>query len=99
MKNTKLIKNNTEDLLWDSIDALMNELDEVALAGVKGGVKSQDIADYIHAETRTIENRLRIGIPRDFESIYKDFIDEVIANGRYDEYISFLRFRRECEGA
>lgn len=91
---SKQVRNNTEELLWDSIDALMNELDEVAIAGVKMDLKAQDIADYIHAETRTIENRLRVGLSRSFEDIYKDFIDEVVSNGRYDEYIDYLKFRR-----
>lgn len=87
------VRNNTEELLWDSIDALVNELDEVALAGINLGIKSQEIADYIHAETRTIENRLRVGLSRSFEDIYKDFIDEVVSNGRYDEYIEYLKFK------
>lgn len=96
--NSKQIKNNTEDLLWDSIDVLINELDEVVLAGVKLGIKAEHIADYIRAETNTILNRVRIGLPRSFEDIYREFIDEITANGRYDEFIDFLRFRREYEG-
>lgn len=87
------VRNNTEALLWDSIDALINELDEVALAGVKLGVKPEEVADYIHAEAHTVVNRLRVGVSREFDAIYSDFIDEVVANGKYDDFVDFLKFR------
>lgn len=92
--NTKQVRNNTEELLWDSIDALINELDQVAVEGVKLGFSAKDIADYITAETRTVKSHVLVGMPRDFDEIYKEFIDELIANGKYYEYEEFLKNTR-----
>ena len=92
--NTKQVKNNTEELLWDSVDALINELNQVALEGERLGFSGKDIADYITAETRTVKNRLLVGVPREFDEIYSEFIDELIANGRYYEYEEFLKNTR-----
>ena len=36
---------------------------------------------------------LRTGAMKDFDQIYKEFIDEVVENGRYDEWLDFLKFR------
>lgn len=86
-------QNETEDITYTSIDALMNELQEVAFEGVKQGVSACHIADYLQAEGTTIIRALRTGIMRDFDTLYSEFIDEVVSNGRYDEWMSFLKFR------
>ena len=80
--------------MWDSVDALINELNQVALEGERLGFSGKDIADYITAETRTVKNRLLVGVPREFDEIYSEFIDELIANGRYYEYEEFLKNTR-----
>lgn len=86
-------KNNTEDLMWDSVDALVNELHQVAFEGVRQGVNAEDIANYIQAEAKTLVNMLRTGKLKEFDDIYREFIDEVVENGRYGEWMDFLRFR------
>lgn len=86
-------QNETENLTYTSIDNLLNEVREVAFEGVKRDVPASYIADYIEAESKTIVNSLRTGIMKDFDEIYREFIDEVVENGRYDEWLSFLKFR------
>lgn len=86
-------QSETENLTYTSIDNLLNEVREVAFEGVKRDVPATYIADYIEAESKTIVNSLRTGIMKDFDAIYREFIDEVVENGRYDEWLSFLKFR------
>lgn len=86
-------QNETENLTYTSIDNLLNELCEVAYKGVQLGVPSTYIADYIQAEARTITKGLRTGVMRDFDTLYNEFIDEVVENGRYDDWLDFLKFR------
>ena len=86
-------QSETENLTYTSIDNLLNEVREVAFEGVKRDVPATYIADYIEAEGKTIVNSLRTGIMKDFDEIYKEFIDEVVENGRYDEWLDFLKFR------
>ena len=86
-------QNETENLTYTSIDNLLNEVREVAFEGVKRDVPATYIADYIEAESKTIVNSLRTGIMKDFDEIYREFIDEVVENGRYDEWLDFLKFR------
>lgn len=85
--------NETENLTYTSIDNLLNEVREVAFEGVKRDVPATYIADYIEVESKTIVNSLRTGIMKDFDEIYREFIDEVVENGRYNEWLSFLKFR------
>lgn len=86
-------QNETENLTYTSIDNLLNEVREVAFEGVKRNVPATYIADYIEAETKTILQQLRTGIMKDFDKIYEEFIDEVVENGRYDDWLDFLKFR------
>lgn len=86
-------QNETENLTYTSIDNLLNEVREVAFEGVKRNVPASYIADYIEAESKTIVQSLRTGAMKDFDQIYKEFIDEVVENGRYDEWLDFLKFR------
>lgn len=87
-------QNETENLTYTSIDNLLDLLREVAYKGVQLGVPSTYIADYIAAETKTITGALRTGVMRPFTAIYSEFIDEVITNGRYGEFMEFLQFRK-----
>lgn len=50
------MRNETENLLWDSIDALMNELDEVVRYGTKI-VPVDDMKDYIRESLKTVYKR------------------------------------------
>ena len=87
-------RNEIEEKTWASIDVFMKELCNVALEGVRQGVKAEYIADYIQAETRTIIQNLRAGKPREFDDMLDEFINEVIDNGQYYEWLDYLKFRR-----
>lgn len=48
-----LSRNETENLIWDSLDALLDEIDEVVREGAEI-VPVGDIEKYINAQLKTI---------------------------------------------
>lgn len=86
-------QNETENMLYTSLDNLLDEVRQVAFAGMQLGVPSEYIADYIHEQDKTITRMIRTGVNRPFDTIYNEFIDEVIANGRYNEWLEFINYR------
>lgn len=87
-----LSRNNTEELVWVSIDHLMELLSETAIYAVgRGYVSTEDLNKYMQAELNTIKANVSKGYKRQFEDIYSEFIDELIKNGEYYEYEDFLK--------
>lgn len=89
-----MLQNEIEEKALTSIDVWINELDDTALKAVRLGVSAETIAPYIRAQANTVCERVRLGIVRTFDEIYSEFIDELIRNGRYFEYLDFLKNER-----
>lgn len=94
-----LQENNNESLVWDSIDALINELDQVVIyAAGKGIAPAADICKYVQKQIDTIKAHAMTGYRRTFAEIYAAFIDELIANGLYKEFEDYEKFRQRYFG-
>ena len=86
-------RNEIEEMALVSFDNLINEILNVCNRGMFEGLRADYMADYIDAEVKTITRALRLGKPRDFQTIYDEFISEVIDNGLYNEWQDFLTHR------
>lgn len=89
-----LRQNEIEEAAFTEFDIWADELDQAALKAAGLGVSANAIASYIRAEANTICERVTRGQVRTFDEIYREFIDELIKNGRYFEYEEFLKAER-----
>lgn len=85
--------NEIEEKTFQELDTWINELMQTAFKSVELGTPPDRIADYIKAEIKTLLQMINTGRMRDFDEIYAEFMDEVVENGRYDDWLGFLRFR------
>ena len=90
-------RNEIEEQALTSFDNLINEILNVCNKGLTEGIRADFMADYIAAEIKIILRALRLGNSRSFDTIYSEFIDEVVENGQYNEWRGFLRFREGLE--
>lgn len=85
--------NEIEEKTFQEVDTWINELMQTAFKSVELGTSPDRIADYIKAEIKTLLQMINTGRMRSFDDIYAEFIDDVVENGRYDDWLGFLRFR------
>lgn len=85
--------NEIEEKTFQEVDTWINELMQTAFKSVELGTPPDRIADYIKAEIKTLLQMINTGRMRSFDDIYSEFIDDVVENGRYDDWLDFLRFR------